>query len=489
MRRLLLPVSVFLALLVAHAPLLNLPYYWDEAGYFVAAALDFFRHGWLIPQTTLANGHPPLLSAWLALVWTATGAHPWATRVAMLVWATALVCGVYHLARRHMSGRQAAVPAFLIAIAPLCFAQSTMAQLDLPVAALVVWALVFPRHRWQRAALLSAACLTKETAVIVPVTLLVVEFSPWLLLPIATLAGWFVFYHHITGYWFGNPQYFAYNVGQAAFSLPRIGMSLLRRIWQLAGYNGTWLLTALALWAAFRHRDRTHNHALLPRGATPSRGDSRAGPRANQICAIIAVYLVFHAVVGGAVLARYLLPALALFFILATRAILTLPRAGLWIALVAAFLVVNWFWNPPYPFPYEDNLAYVQFVHLHQAAARSLEASPPNGAVWTAWPATDELSKPDLGYVTTPIPIHPLEDFSPQSLAAIAQPVPELYIYSREYQPRRDVLAWLPFWRRWGDRYFHHSAPAPSEAWLARLGLTAHWEKRDRGQWALLASH
>ena len=500
-------LGVYAALLAVHAPLLRLPYYWDEAGYFIFAALDCFRHGWLIPHSTLANGHPPLLSLYLAGVWHIFGFHPAVTRCAMLAWAAALVGGVYALARSRYPIRVAVAAAALVALAPLVFAQSSLALLDLPVAALVVWALVFLARRRPglTAAALTAACLTKETAVIVPLALLLTEatwrrpaprgcplppsaFGPqprpqegasqvkaapppdrrcWraLLVPIGALALWFVYYHHATGFWFGNPQYFAYNVGTVALSPPRIALSLLRRLWQLAGYNGTWLLTVLALIAVkFR------------------RGDGM--PRAWV--AVVLAYLGFHAVVGGAVLARYLLPALALYLIWVTGQIMKLPKPTGVAALAATFLVANWFWLPPYPFPYEDNLAYVQFVRLHQTAAQVLEKNPPAGPVLTAWPATDELSKPELGYVDRPLRVTAVEDFSPASLARVAGPPAVLYMFSRTYQPRLDFAA-LPLWQRWAERYFDYDPPASPSAWLTRLHLHPAFHSSSRGQWVLLA--
>ena len=234
MKRWRLPLAMYAALLGAHAPLLRLPYYWDEAGYYIFAALDFFRHGWLAPHSTLANGHPPLLSFFLAAAWGLAGFHPLVTRAAMLLWAALLLWGVYHLARPRLGGRGAGAAALLLGLSPLFFAQASLAQLDLPVAGLLVWALVWlERERpAAAAALLAAACLMKETAVIAPLALLLVapaRARRWLLLPVAVLGMWYVWYHHLTGYWFGNPQYFAYNVGQAALSLPRIGLALLRR--------------------------------------------------------------------------------------------------------------------------------------------------------------------------------------------------------------------------------------------------------------------
>ena len=68
---------IFVALYLTHFTLLRLPYYWDEAGYYIPAAWDFFRTGFsLIPTSTLTNAHPPLPSIYLALCWKAAGFFP-----------------------------------------------------------------------------------------------------------------------------------------------------------------------------------------------------------------------------------------------------------------------------------------------------------------------------------------------------------------------------------------------------------------------------
>ena len=54
-------VAIFLGLAGLHLRLLSLPYYWDEAGYYIPAAQDFLRSGLLIPQSTLTTGHTPLV--------------------------------------------------------------------------------------------------------------------------------------------------------------------------------------------------------------------------------------------------------------------------------------------------------------------------------------------------------------------------------------------------------------------------------------------
>ena len=50
--------------------------------------------------------------------------------------------------------------------------------------------------------------------------------------------------------------------------------------------------------------------------------------------------------------------------------------------------------NPPYRFAPEDNLAYADVIRLHQQAIGRIVRQYPHATVLTAWPGTDELSKP-----------------------------------------------------------------------------------------------
>src|SRR3954452_21825089 len=75
----------FLVLLGSHATVLRLPYFWDELGQFIPAALDIFEQNAWIPHTTVPNVHPPGLMAFLALVWKLVAYSIPATRIAMLL--------------------------------------------------------------------------------------------------------------------------------------------------------------------------------------------------------------------------------------------------------------------------------------------------------------------------------------------------------------------------------------------------------------------
>ena len=127
----LLPL-LFVGVYLSHATLLRLPYYWDEAGYYIPAAWDFFRTGSLIPSSTLSNAHPPLPSIYLALWWKLGGMVPSVTRTAVCLVAATALLGVYRISLV-LTGRLdvAAATTILTAMYPVWFAQSTLAHADI----------------------------------------------------------------------------------------------------------------------------------------------------------------------------------------------------------------------------------------------------------------------------------------------------------------------------------------------------------------------
>src|SRR6185369_9762015 len=88
----------FAFILVLHLPLLSLPYFWDEAGYYIPAARDLFLSGTLIPHSTPSNAHPPLVMAYLAAAWKIAGYSVVTTRIAMLLAAAFSLTGLFRLA-------------------------------------------------------------------------------------------------------------------------------------------------------------------------------------------------------------------------------------------------------------------------------------------------------------------------------------------------------------------------------------------------------
>lgn len=433
----------FVGLYISHAQLLGLPYYWDEAGYFIPAARDIYADGAFIPHSTLSNAHPPLVMAWIALAWKLFGFEIGVARAAMVAVAALALAGLFALGRRVANWRVAAAAVLLTGAYPVFFAQSTLAHLDMMVSALTMWALVLylplkegkndesvlvESRAVRRAlcvALLALAALAKETAVLVPVVLCGWELLCWLLskkerlasfvclerrpawwaltllLACAPLALWFAYHRARTGYTLGNPEYFRYNV-ESTLNLARILDTIWRRFDHVTFHMNLWALTLASLAAMFL-RPRRDGGKERPRIAVPVQ---------ILFLVLILAHVCALSVVGGAVLARYMLPVLPLVILIWVSTLYRrVPAWPLAIALVLAAFAYRVGVNPSYSYPWEENLAYRDFVLLHRDAARFIAEKHPEARVLTAWPATDELRNPFYGYTPRALKVVPVENF------------------------------------------------------------------------------
>jgi len=493
---------VFAALVALHAPLLRLPYFWDEAGYYVPAARDLLLTGSPIPHSTVSNAHPPLLLAYLALWWKLVGFAPIVTRTAMLLASSFALLGLFRLAETLASFEVAVTTTVLTALYPVFFAQSSLVHLDLAAAGLTFWGLnAYMKGRGCDAALwFSLASLTKETAVLAPLALFAWElFSLWwrsqrknlperrfrqpilLLVPTIPLAVWYVFHYSKTGFVFGNPEFFRYNV-EATLQPLRILLALLVRLWQTAGYFHLLPLTLAALFAMW-----------LP----PLRDQTGERPRIAldaqfAMLAVVAAYVLAMAMVGGAELARYMLPVVPLVILVCVSTLWRRVRLGLAVvALVALMFVAGWLTDPPYGFAPEDNLAYVDYIRLHQRAEEFLEARYPMARVLTAWPASDELTRPYLGYVTRPMRVVRIEHFALEQLMSAADARSNdarsefeiALVFSTKDEPAHPLLQHWQLWQEWKQRFFddHHDL-RPAAAAQVLGGNVVYSETRNR-QW------
>jgi hypothetical protein len=507
---------IFTVTWLLHISLLQLPYFWDEAGYYIPAARDLWLKGHLIPDSTVSSGHPPLVMAWLAFWWKFSGFTPAVTRTAMLLISAFGLLGIFRLAKQVANTSVAIATTALTAIYPVWFAQSSLAHLDAAAAAFTFWGLAeYLRSRRSLAVLFFAlAGLAKETAIIAPLALFAYEriasfllahppmtgkgaapISSKSILPfaepgwaksIALLASalplvvWFAYHHVRTGVFFGNPEFFRYNVAATANPL-RILLALVQRFWHAFGYLNLFVLVAAA--------------GLAMLYSPLSDGDNErmriAIPVQSIFAVIIAAYIVMLSVVGGAVIARYMLPVVPLVIIICVS---TLRRRISWwpwaISVVGLTFVLALFVNPPYRISPEDNLTYVDFVRLHQAAALTIEARYPNARVLTAWPASDELTRPWLRYVKKTVPVVHIENFSlPQiQLASEERDQYQIaYLFSTKLEPATPMFA-APFWTRLQERFFDYHQDLPPEVAANMLGGRIVYQARRGGEWVAIVA-
>ena len=146
-------LSFTLVVFLTHAAYFGLPYFWDELGQFVPAALDIYHDGAWIPHSTVPNAHAPGVMTYLAAVWDIFGYSIPATRAAMLLLASCASFFTFLLAIqlcRGLDGAPAFAPAVLLLLDPLFYTQAMMAQLDMPAMLFTVFALLLflqDRHR------------------------------------------------------------------------------------------------------------------------------------------------------------------------------------------------------------------------------------------------------------------------------------------------------------------------------------------------------
>jgi 4-amino-4-deoxy-L-arabinose transferase-like glycosyltransferase len=521
---------LFLAVWLTHWPLLRLPYYCDEAGYYIPAAFDFFRRGALIPYSTLSNAHPPLPSVCLAAFWKVLGFSPLVTRSAMCLVAAIALAAVYRLARRATGETSAALATTLLtAIYPVWFVQSTLAHADLFAAAGTLWGLALLCETDDRTsndrALAAAACfalaaLAKEIAIGTPLALALGElwhavrrrgtvqpaesepssagsggsFQQWraerrshlrtallLLTPALPLSAWFAYHRWRTGFTFGNPEYLRYNA-TSTLTFARILLALAHRALHLTAHLNLFVPVLVTLGCL-----------LLPKlpGHPPMPRSVRA-----RLLIVLAANWVFFSVLGGALLTRYLLPLYPLVLLLCLDQ--WRQRLHHWSSLAAlagvAFLL-GLFINPPYRFAPEDTLAYRDSILLQQDAIAQIRARYGSPTVLTAWPVTDELTKPELGYVEAPLPVVAIDNFSLAQIQianrkAIEQAAPytAALVFSTKYDPP------VSFERLEGplgersralnDQYFGFHYDLPPESIAHLLNGTIVWREQRHGQWA-----
>jgi hypothetical protein len=349
-------------------------------------------------------------------------------------------------------------------------------------------------------ATLAIALVIKETALIVPITIFTWELvcpviervKKWklslhpfrwvqtlslLLTPIPLLL-WYAYHRHRTGYVF-NPIFLRYNVN-ATLSPIRFLIALTIRAWHAVGYMNMFVLTAAAL--------------VVSREPVVSDVGSERKDIDQKVKVffgvLIAAHVVAFALVGGAALARYMVPAIPLVILLCVATLYRHSRWWIgWCGLAAASFVLALVINPPWRISPEDNLAYSDFVHLHAAAAAYLQAEHPKATILTAWPGSDELNRPFLGYVKQPMTVVSMENFTAPLILSAAQQrdlFDYVYVFNTKYDPPRNILSRIAWWNEKQKKFFdYHQDLRPEQIAMLMQGRII-WQKQRGGLWAAI---
>jgi hypothetical protein len=109
--------------------------------------------------------------------------------------------------------------------------------------------------------------------------------------------------------------------------------------------------------------------------------------------------------------------------------------------------------------------------------------------VLTAWPVSDELTKPELEYVKTPYTVYKLEDFTEGQIDRAADD-PGGYstalVFSTKYDPASILLTLGPRSEALDQRYFGLHHDLSPEAIAVKLKGSLVWQGEDHNQWIAL---
>jgi len=350
-------------------------------------------------------------------------------------------------------------------------------------------------HRPQAAALwFAAAALCKETAIVIPFTLIAANLffafrtsrpergrllreSAWLAASVLPLAAWYGWHYTKTGFLFGNPEYLRYNA-QSNFEVLRFLAAFGHRILHLTAHMNMFvpvLMTVAALMLTPRLEVDGSERATISR------------PVLQKMFLLLLSNALFFSVLGGALLTRYLLPMYPLVLLIAVTSFYR--RVPYWHGVAvfsAAAFVVGLFVSPPYGFAPEDNLAYEHVVRLHLTGIEQLQHRYPGAVVLTAWPMSDELTRPELGYVKEPWEVVRIEDFTAGQIQVAAQEANKYsaaLVFSTKYDPPPGIFTLGSRSQALDERFFglHHDLHPETIARM--LGGDLVWKLDDDGMW------
>jgi hypothetical protein len=410
-------------------PTRNLPYFWDAVALVVPAAREMLAHGFF-PLVLGANAyyaHPPLFVALLALAWRVFGESRVVAHALILPFLPTAMSATYFIGARLHDRLLGFAAAMLFGATAVTLCELGQIYFDLPVAAVAACALLawVSERPLLAGFIFTIAAWMKVPAATLPLGLAAVlaidrarrcDLRRWvgLAIPLAATVVWFVYHHHVTGWWIARatkPMWVPsgpLDIARRAAVLPRVVFIERYRFCLVA-------IAALAATVHWRKRKPLPGRELTMLAAC-----------------VIAPMTLF---IASTFLTRYALlvfPAEFLFaLLLARRAFSTRVFVLCTSALLAAFITT---WHPKIPLtgayevtPSED-FSYLDMIWIGERASAYLESKHPDAEIFGGFLESYELTDPTMGYVSHALDFRRCERFLPGS----AEQIVVLNAYSPE---------------------------------------------------------
>ncbi len=394
---------IFIAVFMAKAGILNMPYHWDELGAYVGPSHWLAQGGlWkILPglhPPALFFGHPPAFYFSLSALYRLVGEELWVSHVFAVAFSFLTIYFTYLLAS-HLFGRMTGILAgLLLFFSPIYFAQSGMATAEPMVTALGLMCVYYFLRGRYLAYLICGVILvmTKETSAATIAALLIYVFiterkEPGVAakilrysVPLLLLAAFFVSQKITAGVFLPNPYFKSH---------PFIRVSAESFLW-IFYYQYRWILSCLIL-ANFLINGRT--------------------AWKKEFILFLLIVLFFATTFSFVYfLPRYAMAALPYFFILGVYSLVFLCR-DIRVQVATAMIILVLFLTGMHGSDREcgsceNDMQYTDVVMTHKEACNYLEEKFPGKTVLAAWPLSLELTQPHLGYVTRPIKVVSFDD-------------------------------------------------------------------------------
>jgi 4-amino-4-deoxy-L-arabinose transferase-like glycosyltransferase len=407
------------------------PYWWDSAGFVMQTAHWFYiGHLWPLTSTYTDFAHPTLLSILLAISWKLFGNSLLISHIISLCFTLLAVIYTYFIGKtlfkdKLLGNLVGFCSGLLLLATPVFLAQVGIIYLEIPIAGLAAASYYYYLHRqYGRFAIFATLMvLMKEVTFIIALLFFVLSFvsvvkkrkklsikafRPVLLtfIPIVSITMWFIYHKLITGWYFVLPHRSVRGVSPFDLDLGTFFSSMGMMFFD----QWRFLLLVLGVGSLI--------YGYI-RGKKQYKGLIRI--TIIDLFPLVGIPLVMGLLFAKTeFLYRYSIVFLPFFYIGCTASIAFMLRVinkhsqlltGVILCCVTGLVVLLFYsqWDTHreitslhFP-PIEEDLEYLNIVHLGQEVSNYLVKNYPNGHIYGSFPFSYMLLQPYQHYVKNPL--------------------------------------------------------------------------------------
>ncbi len=410
---------------------LSMPYFWDELGVYILSSMHLADNGLsLLPSAVpveFSRGHPLmcpfLFGSWMSVFGTSVlSAHS-----AALVFSILLLWATYILGKDLFNRSAGILAAGFLMMQALFLAQATLVLPEVLLALFITLSLVF---YFRRSMLLyalfgSMAVLTKETAIVLPLVLIVLELIFFLFdkhkpfvadvlkrsfiwaIPLLVFAA-FLGIQKVQNGWFLYPYHTSLMSADFGEILARL-LAVLKFLFLEQGRMFFLPFVLFGLFNAFGNSERRKMLVLL---------------------SVIGAFVLFSSL--NFFMERYLLLLLPIAMILTAYGLINIPKLGKQLFVVALLVIPVFFWHPN-SFSYDYNLSFEEQLSVQKQASEYLEENSLNDENIAAnFPLIVGLRDPRLGFVKSDFSNSRAKYFENAEYCVISKPGADMKNFKKE---------------------------------------------------------